>query len=93
MLRRLLQRSLAIGRKEVLHILRDPQVLLFALGMPLVLIFLFGYAVTFDIEQIPLVLVDQEQSPATRRLERYGLHHRVSIHAPRAGGDISIGIA
>lgn len=66
--RRSLSRVRAMAQKEVAHILRDRQVLLFAIGMPLLLLLLFGYAVSFDIENIPLVVVDQDRSPASRRL-------------------------
>jgi len=66
--RALLRRSLAVATKEVRHILRDPQSLAFALGMPVLLIFLFGFAVNFDIDRVPLVIVDQEQTAASRRL-------------------------
>ena len=38
MLRRLLLRTWAIAQKEVVHIQRDPQILAFALGMPVVLL-------------------------------------------------------
>ena len=67
-MRALLRRSLAVATKEVRHILRDPQSLAFALGMPVLLIFLFGFAVNFDIDRVPLVIVDQEQTAASRRL-------------------------
>ncbi len=65
---RLLLRTYAMAHKEVMHIQRDPQMLVFALGMPVVLIFLFGYAVSFDIERIPLVVVDQDHSAESRAL-------------------------
>ncbi len=68
MLRRLIRRTLAIARKEVVHIQRDPQVLAFALIMPVVLILLFGYAVSFDVEHIPLVVVDQDRTTSSRQL-------------------------
>jgi len=67
-MRRLFWRTAAIAHKEVVHIGRDPQMVLFALGMPVVLIFLFGYAVSFDIERIPLVVVDQDRSAESRAL-------------------------
>lgn len=67
-MRRVLMRIWVMAEKEVQHILRDPQVLAFALGMPVILIFLFGYAVSFDVEHIPLVVVDQDRSPASRDL-------------------------
>jgi len=58
----------AIAQKEVFHILRDPQILVFALGMPVALILLFGYAVSFDVEHIPLAVVDQDHSSESRAL-------------------------
>jgi drug efflux transport system permease protein len=67
-MRRLLLRIYAMSHKEVMHIQRDPQMLIFALGMPVVLIFLFGYAVSFDIERIPLVVVDQDHTAESRAL-------------------------
>lgn len=67
-MRRMLWRTFAMAHKEVVHIGRDPQMLLFALGMPVVLIFLFGFAVSFDIERIPLVVVDQDRSAESRSL-------------------------
>lgn len=67
-MRRILMRTFAIAHKEVVHIQRDPQMLVFALGMPVVLIFLFGYAVSFDIDRIPLVVVDQDRTAESRAL-------------------------
>lgn len=64
------RRALAMGAKELRHIARDPQVLAFALLMPLVLLMLFGYAVSFDVEHIPLVVVDQDQTADSRALVR-----------------------
>jgi ABC-2 type transport system permease protein len=67
-MRRFVQRTLVMAEKELTHIMRDPQVLVFALGMPVVLILLFGYAVSFDVDDIPLVVVDQDQSRESREL-------------------------
>ncbi|PKN54535.1 MAG: ABC transporter permease [Deltaproteobacteria bacterium HGW-Deltaproteobacteria-14] len=63
-----LTRVRAVAHKEVFHILRDPQILIFALGMPVFLILLFGYAVSFDVEHIPLAIVDQDRSTESRAL-------------------------
>jgi ABC-2 type transport system permease protein len=54
--------------KELLHILRDRQIIGFALGMPVVLIFIFGYAISFDVERVPLVIVDQDHTASSRSL-------------------------
>jgi ABC-2 type transport system permease protein len=61
-----LTRLLALSKKEILHMARDPQVLYLALGMPLVMVILFGYAVSFDVEDVPLAVVDRDRSPASR---------------------------
>jgi ABC-2 type transport system permease protein len=58
----------ALAHKEIIHVVRDVRVIYLALGMPVVLLALFGYAVTFDLEQLPIAIVDQDQSPASRRL-------------------------
>lgn len=67
-IRRVLARVVAMARKEVLHVLRDRQILAFALGMPFALILLFGYAISFDVERVPLVVIDQDHSATSRAL-------------------------
>ena len=61
-------RTLALGHKELLHVVRDRQAIYLALGMPVILVLLFGYAVTFDVEHLELGVIDQDRSPASRRL-------------------------
>jgi ABC-2 type transport system permease protein len=67
-MRGLITRTAAMAHKELLHFLRDYQAIYLALGMPLVLVILFGYAVTFDLEQVPLAVADLDHTPASRRL-------------------------
>ena len=62
------RRVFAMASKEMRHIVRDRQLLGFALVMPVVLLLLFGYAVSFDIEHIPFALVDQDRTAASRSL-------------------------
>lgn len=88
MLRRALIRTWAMARKEVVHIGRDPQVLLFALGMPVVLILLFGYAVSFDVENIPLVVVDHDHTEQSRKLtQQFTSSHTFQLVAHRSTAD------
>ena len=61
-------RVLAFTRKEVLEIVRDPITVWVALFMPLVILFLFGYALSFDVENAPLIIVDHDKSAASRAL-------------------------
>ena len=50
---------LSIIKKEFWHILRDPQTLVIILIMPVGMLFLFGYAITLDMKDIKVALVDQ----------------------------------
>jgi len=55
----------ALIRKESLQILRDPSSLLIAVVLPLILLFLFGYGVSFDLRDSPVcVVVEQSSQPA-----------------------------
>jgi len=63
-----LRRTRAVARKEFLHILRDPRSLTMALALPFLMILLFGYALTLDVDRIPTVVFDADQSPASREL-------------------------
>ncbi|MBK6512838.1 MAG: ABC transporter permease [Polyangiaceae bacterium] len=51
-----------------MHILRDPGTLAFAIGMPLIMLALFGYAVTFDVDHIPVVVADEDRTPQSREV-------------------------
>jgi ABC-2 type transport system permease protein len=61
-------RVAAIAAKEVLHIRRDPRTLYLAFGMPVVLLLLFGYGVSFDLDRLPLAIADADHSEASREL-------------------------
>ena len=60
------RRLKAVARKEFLHILRDPRSLLLGIGMPMLLLFLFGYALTLDVDRVPLAVWDQSGTHASR---------------------------
>lgn len=61
-------RIVSIIRKEVLHILRDAKSLFIIFMMPIIMVVLYGYAITFDIKEIKLGVVDYDQSAASREL-------------------------
>ena len=56
----------AIARKEFIHILRDPRSIGMAVAIPMLLFLLFGYALTLDVNNVPLVIWDQSQSQDSR---------------------------
>jgi ABC-2 type transport system permease protein len=57
-----------VCRKEFLHIVRDPGTLVFALALPILQLFLFGFAVDTNIRQVATVVLDQSQTQESRRL-------------------------
>src|SRR4030043_906164 len=57
-----LRRPWAVFRKEVIHIRRAPFSLLQIILMPVILLLLYGYALTFDIKNVTLAIYDQENS-------------------------------
>lgn len=62
------RRTRAMFRKEMLHILRDPRSLIAALAQPLLMLMLFGYALSLDVDHIPLYVYDQSNTPQSREL-------------------------
>ncbi|HKP55296.1 MAG TPA: ABC transporter permease [Polyangiales bacterium] len=63
-----LRRVLALSDKEVRHVLRDPRTLYLALGMPAVLLLLFGFGVSFDLEHMAIGFVDFDRTEVSRNL-------------------------
>jgi ABC-2 type transport system permease protein len=65
---RLTGRVKYIALKEVRHILRDPRSLTIAIGLPVLLTVLFGYAINLDVKNIRLAVVDLDRTPESRDL-------------------------
>jgi ABC-2 type transport system permease protein len=61
-----LRRLVAVAKKETREILRDPITLGTAIVLPLVMMFLFSYAITLDVKEIALAVVDEDNSPESR---------------------------
>jgi ABC-2 type transport system permease protein len=62
------RRVWAIARKEFLHVVRDPRSLGMALAIPMLLLTLFGSALSLDVDRVPLVVWDQSQTERSREL-------------------------
>lgn len=56
----------AIARKEFYHLLRDFRSLYLAFAIPLLLILLFGYALSLDVNNIETVVVDHDKTTLSR---------------------------
>jgi ABC-2 type transport system permease protein len=61
-------RLLSIIRKEFIQIRRDPRTLALIIVMPIMQLFLLGYAATTDVKNIALAVWDQDRSPQSRQL-------------------------
>ena len=62
------QRTAAVIAKEARELWRDPITIAISLLMPLVMLFLFAYAISLDITNISLGVLDRDQTPASRSL-------------------------
>jgi drug efflux transport system permease protein len=63
-----LRRILAVFRKEVIQISRDVRSLLIIFAIPLILLFIYGYAVNLDVKHIPLCVYDRDGSQQSQDL-------------------------
>jgi ABC-2 type transport system permease protein len=60
------RRIIPIMKKEAVHIWRDPRSLYMALGLPMVLLILFGYAITMDVRHVEVGIIDQDGTALSR---------------------------
>jgi ABC-2 type transport system permease protein len=63
-----LRRLLAVSRKEVLQLRRDRRSMVLAFLLPLLLLLLFGYAISWDVRDISTAVWDADGTPASRAL-------------------------
>jgi ABC-2 type transport system permease protein len=65
-----LQRVASVARKELLHIIRDPMTLFFTLVIPIVEMFMLGYAIDTNVRHVRTVVMDQARTQESRELLR-----------------------
>ena len=66
-------RTAAIARKEVFHVLRDPFTLMLALGLPVFMVLLFGFAIEFNVKNVHLAVFDADHTRTSRQvIDTYG---------------------
>jgi len=79
----------AVARKEFYHLMRDLRSLYLAFFIPLLLIFLFGYALSLDVDNVKTVVVDHDKTQLSRDFIRKlnassyfnVIHHLPDTHA------------
>jgi ABC-2 type transport system permease protein len=63
-----MRRTRAIAKKELLHIVRDVRSLILALALPVLMLIIFGFALSLDVDHIPTVIHDADKSSMSRNL-------------------------
>ncbi len=97
------QRLFSMIRKEFIQIFRDPRTLALTFIMPVMQLFLLGYAATNDVRNISLAVLDQDRSQASRALLDayraadyfhldYEVHSQAEIRALIDRGDARAGL-
>jgi ABC-2 type transport system permease protein len=61
-----LSRLLAVARKEWLQLRRDARSMILAFALPPAMLLFFGYAITWDVRDIPLAVIDQDNTARSR---------------------------
>src|SRR5262249_2324774 len=59
-------RMWAYARREAVEIRRDPVRLSFAVFLPMILMLLFSYGISFDIENLAYAVLDHDRTPESR---------------------------
>ena len=75
-------RIIALTRKELLAVLKDPRARFSLLIPPILQCLIFGYAASYDLNDVPYAVLDQNQSAASHELlagvDGSGVFHRVA---------------
>ncbi len=85
---RSMKRISAIADKEWIQIRRDSRSLILSLLAPVLLILLFGYALTMDVKNVSMAVYDQDRTSSSRQfLEGFSHTEYIHIHSYVNGYD------
>src|SRR5438270_2858577 len=62
------RRLVSVARKELIHIFRDPMTLFFTLLIPIIELFMLGYAIDTNVRHVRTVILDQAGTQESRQL-------------------------
>ncbi|MCA3455711.1 MAG: ribosome-associated ATPase/putative transporter RbbA [Rhodobacter sp.] len=90
-----LVRIAAFARRETVELLRDPIRLVFALASPMLLLFVFGYGIVFDVDRVAFAALDRDRTAASRELiEEFRSSPWFEAHPPLTGeADVGLALA
>jgi ABC-2 type transport system permease protein len=78
---RSLSRIIAIAEKEWVQIRRDVRSLLLSIGLPVAMLFLFGYALSMEVKQVKTAVYDQDRTSMSRSfIEKFSHTEYISIY-------------
>lgn len=63
-----MKQFIAFVKKEFFHIFRDRRTMLILLGMPVVQIILFGFAITTEVKNVRVGVLDPSNDIVTRKI-------------------------
>ena len=63
-----MKQFISFVRKEFYHIFRDLRTMLILLGMPVVQIILFGFAITTEVKNVKVAVLDFSKDVSTRQI-------------------------
>jgi ABC-2 type transport system permease protein len=64
----------AIARKEFIHLIRDPRSLIISIFLPVILLFIYGYSVSFDVKNLQMAVLDNSKTVQSRQLLEKFVH-------------------
>jgi drug efflux transport system permease protein len=85
-----LRRIIAVMRKEVIQIWRDPLSLLVIFAMPVVQLIIYGYGVNLDVKHIPLCIYDRDATQFSQDLLKHfqGTDYFSIVHVAKNYPDV-----
>ena len=77
------RRLAALMRKEFVQLLRDPRMRFMLVVPPVVQLFIFGYAATFEVRNADIAIVDHDRGPEAREvIAAIDAAHHYTLHFP-----------
>jgi ribosome-dependent ATPase len=98
-----LLRLFGYAHRETLELWRDPIRLTFALLGSIILMFILGYGITFDVEDLSFAVMDQDQTPESRDyiqnmagsryfIQKGDIHSPAELDRRMRSGEISVAV-
>ncbi|MDE6769521.1 MAG: ABC transporter permease, partial [Muribaculaceae bacterium] len=79
----------SLVKKEALHIVRDTRTMLITLLMPLVLLLLFGFAISTEVNDVRIVAVVDQHTDETRDvLQRFRVNEYFNFQGLASAGEV-----